>query len=199
MSININKKNKTFYQAPLLRDVTININHGLYHLTGPNGSGKSTFLKLLTGFEKFDDKTSINENTNTLFLTVDPVGVAPFSLKENIEIIWNTFGQKLTKNKIESIKKLFNIDLNTSYGKASTGTKSKIGLSLLFSKQWDNIYIDETLSALDTDSVNFIAKELYKQSKKAVVIYVFHNLNNDFLNKNSKTLAITGGKIIEKQ
>lgn len=199
MSIKINNKTKSFTNAPLLKNISIDLEEGMYRLVGPNGSGKSTLIRLIAGFDKFDDGFKLTPKENTLYLTTDSIGISPFSLKENIEILWHAFNVKLTSQEIDMVNKLFQINLDCSYSRASTGTKAKVGLSLLFAKQWDTILIDETLSPLDRYSVDCIAKQLKKQSKGATVIYVSHNLANDILEKESRILKIIGGRVIEEE
>lgn len=199
MCIKISKKTKSFNGITVLDNISLNLDKGIYKLSGANGSGKSTLIRIIGGFDKFDDGFKFPNRTNTLYLTVDPIGISPFSIRENIEILWYAFSINPDAKLISRVKEFFQINLDAPYGQASTGTKAKLGLSLLFAKQWDIILIDEVLSPLDTESVEYVAKELIKQSDKSTILYVFHNLNNKLLKENSHILKIVGGKIVEEK
>lgn len=80
---------------------------------------------------------------------------------------------------------------------ASTGTKFKLGLSLIFAKNWDYIFIDETLSTVDARSIDMIAKRLISMKESSTIIYVSHNLLDQELISKSQRILIEEGRVYE--
>ncbi|MDR3156889.1 MAG: ATP-binding cassette domain-containing protein [Lactobacillales bacterium] len=194
----IESLSKSFRSNLVLNNIFLDISRGIYRLDGKNGSGKSTLIRLLSGMDKFDDGTRMNLQENILYLDSDPLGLYPLTIKENIELLWKTFAVDPTDEQKEKVIRFFGGTIEDFYSSASTGTKAKLGLSLIFVKHWDYIFMDETMSPLDSSSINMIACELVSNFQESLTIYVFHNLNNSTLEKNSKTLLLDGGSIFEK-
>lgn len=194
----IENLSKSFKGNLVLDSISLDISKGIYRLDGKNGSGKSTLIRLLSGLDKFDDGTRIGPRENILYLDTDPLGLCPLTIKENIELLWKTFAVDPTDEQKEKVVRFFGRAMEDFYISSSTGTKAKLGLSLIFVKHWDYIFMDETMSPLDSISINMIAQELVSNFKESSMIYVFHNLNNSILEENSKTLLLDGGSIFEK-
>ncbi|WP_035066620.1 ABC transporter ATP-binding protein, partial [Carnobacterium maltaromaticum] len=168
---NLQKKNKNIV---LFNSLNFNIPNGLYRLVGKNGVGKSTLLKLISGLDTSYTGKIVISGKRCLYLDSYPIGISPFSIKENLEILFTTFSIVPNIIQWEKLESFFSGTLNTPYGKASLGTKMKLGLSLLFFDIWDVILIDETFSPIDTDSLQLIAEDLCIKSKKndLSIIYV---------------------------
>ncbi|MCP2034185.1 ABC-2 type transport system ATP-binding protein [Planomicrobium sp. HSC-17F08] len=189
---------KEFKNNLILDKVTISIPEGLYHLKGRNGAGKSTFLKMISGLDKRYSGDILSENQSTLYLNVDPIGIHPFTIRENLEILWDTFGIVPSKEQIFKVTDFFDGNLDGSYSRASTGMKAKLGLSLVFVKDWETVLIDETMSSLDSESIDMLSKRLVELSSKKLttVIYVSHSMINQCLNDNSTILNIGKGSLL---
>ncbi|MDP7981443.1 ATP-binding cassette domain-containing protein [Bacillus sp. WLY-B-L8] len=198
MSIELKKCTKKFNEKVILNEVTTTIPNGLFRLIGKNGVGKSTFLRMISGLDKKYLGELTLGNGQTLYLNVEPVGIHPFTLKENLEILWKTFDLNPSEEQLAKVTEFFDGNLNVSYSKSSTGMKAKIGLSLIFVKDWDTILIDETMSTLDSDSISMIADTLINSAKKnkSTIIYVSHSLINEKLDKHSNNIMLKGGNIL---
>lgn len=199
--IKINSCSKKFKEKLILDNQNIEIDSGIYKLDGKNGVGKSTVLKMLIGLDNDYIGDIINNYQPILYLTTEPIGIHPFTLMENLEILWNVFSIKPNNNELKKIQNFFDNNLNTSYSKCSTGMKAKLGLSLLLVKKWDLIIIDETISSLDSVSAEIVTSELIQQHliNKSTIIYVSHNQINQEIENESKTLKLEDGKIyVEK-
>lgn len=177
--INVTKK---FNENIILDNTSLTINKGMYRLIGQNGSGKSTFMRMVAGLDR-NYSGSINKTANSiLYLTYSPIGMVPFTIKENIEILCNTYDIKPTETQWDNVRKFNNDKLDSAYQNSSTGMRAKVGLSLIFLKKWDFILIDETMSSIDNESNQMILKELNKYSNESVIIFVSHSdLSPDFI------------------
>ncbi|MEC1966743.1 ATP-binding cassette domain-containing protein [Bacillus cereus] len=198
MIIELKKCTKKFNEKIILNEVTTTIPNGLFRLTGKNGVGKSTFLRMISGLDKKYSGELVLGNGQTLYLNVEPVGIHPFTLKENLEILWKAFDLHPSVEQLAKVTEFFDGNLNVSYSQSSTGMKAKLGLSLIFVKDWDVILIDETMSSLDSDSIAMITDALINSTKKnkSTIIYVSHSLINETLDQNSSSILLKGGYIL---
>ncbi|GAA0308574.1 ABC-2 type transport system ATP-binding protein [Gracilibacillus halotolerans] len=196
MSIELQCCTKKFKKDIILDKINFTIPTGIFQLTGRNGAGKSTLLKMITGLDKDYSGNIISNKKVILYLNVDPIGVHPFTIRENLEILWNTFNISPSRKQITKINDFFDGKLDVSYSKASTGMKAKLGLSLIFVKDWEIILIDETLSSLDSRSIEMVAEKLVQIKDKATIIYVSHSLVNKHLDDNSSNILIKRGSLL---
>lgn len=197
MSLIFSNCTKRFKNHSVLNEVTFEIPKGLFHLKGRNGAGKSTLLRIVSGLDKRYSGDIIKQEGAILYLNYDPIGIHPFTIRENLEILWNTFKITPSTAQLSLVDEFFDGNLDVSYSKASTGMKAKIGLSLAFVKDWEIILIDETMSTLDTESIDMLSKRLVHLSKKqiATVIYVSHSMVNKRLNNNSNIIYLEEGEL----
>ncbi|MGX4669381.1 ABC transporter ATP-binding protein [Cerasibacillus sp. JNUCC 74] len=198
MSLKFVNCTKKFKDHFILDEVNFEIPKGLLHLRGRNGTGKSTLLRIISGLDKNYSGDIIKCGDPTLYLNHDPIGIHPFTIRENLEILWNTFKIIPSTKQLSKVKDFFNGNLDVSYSRASTGMKAKIGLSLIFVKDWEIILIDETMSTLDTESIDMLSERLVDLSKKqmATIIYVSHSMVNKRLKDNSSVIYIRQGGLM---
>lgn len=198
MSLKFSNCTKKFKDHFILDEVNFEIPKGLFHLKGRNGAGKSTLLRMVSGLDRKYTGDIIKQGDPTLYLNYDPIGIHPFTIRENLEILWNTFKIIPTTEQLSLVDDFFSGNLDVSYSKASTGMKAKIGLSLAFVKDWETILIDETMSSLDTESIDMLSKRLVDLSEKqiATIIYVSHSMINKRLNNNSSVIYIGEGELM---
>lgn len=198
MSVKFIDCTKQFKENPILNNVNFSIEPGLFRLTGRNGAGKSTLLRMISGLEKtYSGSIITTSEKSTLYLTVDPIGIHPFTIRENLEILWNTFGIVPSEEQLTKVDDFFDGKLDVPYGKASTGMKAKLGLSLIFVKDWEIILIDEAMSTLDSESIAMLSDRLVALSKKekTIIIYVSHSMINENLDAHSREIFIEGGAL----
>ncbi|XYU19542.1 ATP-binding cassette domain-containing protein [Bacillus pumilus] len=189
---------KKFKNNIILDKVNFSIPTGLFHLVGRNGAGKSTLLKMIAGLDKRYSGEIETNKESTLYLNVDPIGIHPFTIRENLEILWNTFKIVPTEEQMGKVIDFFDGNLDGSYSRASTGMKAKVGLSLLFVKDWETILIDETMSSLDSESIDMLSERLVNLSIKKIstIIYVSHSMVNKRLNDHSSIMSIGDGRLL---
>lgn len=185
-------ESKSFSSRKILNKVSLNFDKGLYKIEGKNGSGKTTFLHLLSGLEKFDSGNKFSHKGDVLFLDTNFIGVSPLTIEDNLRLLWKTFSVSPNKEVLLEIDNFFGERLLDNYLTASIGTKAKVGLSLLFVKNWDYIFIDETISTLDVSSVDMIAKRLMTLKETSTIFYVSHNVSNERLLSASKIIWLDG-------
>ncbi|VSK60085.1 ABC transporter ATP-binding protein [Streptococcus pneumoniae] len=185
------------YDKCILKNISLEIDKGIYRVEGENGSGKSTLLQLLAGLETFDSGLKNCVSKDVLYLDTNQLGVVPFTIEENLQLLCDSFQIHLSFEDKEQINTFFDNKIGDNYMTASTGTKFKLGLSLIFAKNWDYIFIDETLSTVDARSIDMIAKHLISMKESSTIIYVSHNLLNQELISKSQRILIEEGRVYE--
>ena len=98
---------KNFKNTMILDKVNFSIPSGLFHLVGRNGAGKSTLLKMIAGLDKRYSGGIETNNKSNLYLNVDPIGIHPFTIRENLEILWNTFKITPTEEQMCNVNDFF--------------------------------------------------------------------------------------------
>ena len=188
----IKNESKSFSDRIILKQVSFDFKKGLYKLEGSNGSGKTTFLHLLEGLEAFDSGYHIHHKESVLYLDTNFIGVIPLTIEDNLKLLWKTLNITPNVQLLSLINDFFGERLQDNYLTASVGTKAKLGLSLIFAKEWDYIFIDESLSTLDIESVDMIAKRMSALKDRATIFYVSHNLSNTYLLTESQIIYLDG-------
>lgn len=174
--IKIRDISKKYCDNYIFKDINFNFENGIYVLRGRNGRGKSTLLRIIAGIEKPTTGEVVLESSNNriLFLNNQGIGIPFLSIEDNIK-----FSAKIIKLDVNGYYELFNNDLNLlkkSYEISSLGNKMKVGLSLLFSKEkFDFIILDEAFNGLDSESIEYIKRRIYKLAKNTTIIIVTHN------------------------
>ncbi|MDQ6468830.1 ATP-binding cassette domain-containing protein [Exiguobacterium acetylicum] len=196
MEIKLIDCTKKFKDKIILDKINFSIPSGLYQLIGRNGAGKSTILKILANLDGKYSGEVVSMKKSILYLSVDPIGIHPFSIQENVEILWNTFDIKPNEESVSRIHTFFDNNMDTSYSSCSTGMKAKVGLSLVFSKDWDIVLIDETMSSLDSQSIEMLSERLVEMSKSSIIIYVSHSMVNERLKNESRVILLEEGELL---
>ncbi|HEL1111937.1 ABC transporter ATP-binding protein [Streptococcus equi] len=185
-------ESKSFSNRKILDHISFDFSKGLYKVEGNNGSGKTTFLRLLAGLERFDSGHRLQHKGDILYLDTNAIGVVPLTIEDNLTLLWKTFNASPDEETLSVIDQFFGERLLDHYLTASVGTKAKVGLSLLFVKDWDYIFIDEALLTLDGFSLDMVAGRLLALKEKATVFYVSHNLSHKQLLSESRVIYLNG-------
>lgn len=195
--IKINSLYKKFDNGFELNASNINLTNQLYYLQGPNGSGKSVFLRIIGKIDNKYEGEIINPKDKILFLTNNDVNFEFLTLKENIELFYNIYHLRPNFDNINLIYS--NNQLNDLAKISSLGTKLKTGISLIFqSNYWDLIILDETLSAIDQNSIKIINRELNSRINEGTTVIITSHTEKMNLT-DCKNLKIEKGEIYEEK
>ncbi|TLF38570.1 ABC transporter ATP-binding protein [Lacticaseibacillus zeae] len=190
--IQIEGLTKKFGRRILFENLNFSFSPGIYWLKGKNGQGKSTLLDIVAGMDRnITGKIKVNRQ-KMLYLTNHPIGLFPYTVSENLAILFKTFKLKLSGGQEEILHNFLGNSFSDPYSVLSTGQRMKLGLSLVLVSEWDIILLDETLSTVDTTSRAIICKRLdhLAISKGTIVIYVSHGEVSRTLTKSSTVISI---------
>ena len=165
---------KSYGNYTVFKNINFSFKPKTYWITGANGIGKSVLMRCMVGLENFTNGIVTGINGNTLYLPDTTVGDSWLTIDENIKLMFYYYGLCLDSNLLEEVKKRLGIlDGAVLTSQVSLGTSLKIGLSLLFIRNyWDTIILDETLSHIDKDTQNIIMEELCLRSKEGSTIFI---------------------------
>lgn len=190
--IQIEGLTKKFGKRILFENLNFSFSPGIYWLKGSNGQGKSTFLDIVAGMDRnITGRVKVNRQ-KMLYLTNHPIGLFPYTVSENLSILFKTFKLKLSGKQEGILHDFLGNSLSDPYSALSTGQRMKLGLSLVLMSEWDIILLDETLSTIDTTSRAIICKRLDHLviSKGTLVIYVSHGEVSRTLAESSTVVRI---------
>lgn len=173
----------------VLKDLNLYVNENeIVLLDGDNAVGKTTLLKCITGIinngknvyingmEVFDRKNLLK---NISFVMSEDTLYDYLTLNENIELFKMLFreDENFTK-KVKILCKQLNIDKYENFlvKKLSQGTRNKLYLSIMLSKKFNILILDEPFTALDKDTQEFMIEKIKQISdeKQKAVLMVTH-------------------------
>ena len=157
----------------LFENLSFELNSGeVLKISGQNGSGKTSLLKIIAGLNspelgsiEFDQNKSNSEKyqIEALYLGHYAALSSELSCIENLEYLTNLNTEILSPNFHNALKEvgLKNYEYALT-GNLSAGQKKRIALSLLFISQSKIWLLDEPFTALDSDGIKIIEKQIEK-------------------------------------
>ena len=203
--------------TPALNNINLNIEQGqTLGIIGTIGSGKTTLMNLITRLYNvergkiFIDDKDINDipleiiRNSICYITQDNF-LFSTSLKNNI----NLFRDEYEDEEIEtSTKKALIYEeisnmpkgINTVIGERGTdlsgGQKQRVVLSRAFLKQSSIVILDDTFSALDNKTEEFLLQNIRKLTDKKTCIIISNRISD--VKHSDNIIVLDAGEIIEK-
>lgn len=183
---------------PVLHDVSFNIEAGeTIAIVGPTGSGKSTLIQLLMRLHDYqqgsitlDGLELIDINRGNVRQKVGSLLQEPFlfsrSLRDNIK-----FGQKgatdpqmirsttdaSVHHTIESFQHGYGTVIGERGVSLSGGQKQRVTLSRTLLKETPILVLDDTLSAVDSNTEQEIIKALHRKRGEQTLLIITHRIS----------------------
>ena len=195
---------KKFGSLTALDDVNFTIEPGrIVGLLGPNGSGKSTFIKLATGL--------LTPTTGTITICDLPVSVETKRrvsylpdknyLNDGLRInqildYFHDFYDNFDLNKAYEMLKRLNIDPKCRLKTLSKGTKEKVRLILVMSRNADLYLLDEPIGGVDPAARDYILNTILSNYNEQGSIIISTHLISDIEPVLDDIIFIKDGKIV---
>ncbi len=175
---------KRYGKFTALDDVSISVEGGkIIGLLGPNGSGKTTFLKCLAGLLTIDGGEVLIDGKKVGGETKKVVSFLPErtyldSSSTVIETInfFKEFYDDFDEQKACAMLETLGVDKNAKMRTLSKGTKEKVQLILVMSRNAKLFLLDEPLGGVDPAAREFILNTILTKYKDGSTIIVSTHL-----------------------
>lgn len=183
MSIQVQAVKQAFHSQVVLNELSLTIEpNTIYGLLGRNGAGKSTLLNIISnrifadsGTVTMDDE-SMRDNDRTLGRLYLMSEVNLYSDRARVKQLFKTTANLYGSFDFAYAEKLaqtFGLDLNTRFGKLSTGYRTIFKLIVALCVPADYIFLDEPVLGLDANHREIFYQELietYSEHPRTFVI-----------------------------
>ena len=200
---NITKK---YGNKVALDNVSFEIQQGrIVGLLGPNGAGKTTIMKIIAGLLTINDgeinvcgkKIGVESKKIVSYLS-DKENC--FSANETVLSIIHFYSQFYEDFNINRANEMINnlkIDPKTKYKDMSKGTKEKVRLIMIMSRDAMLYVLDEPIGGVDPSAREYIIKTILQCYNEKASILISTHLIADIENVLDDAIIIKEGKIIE--
>lgn len=185
--IDVKNLYKSYGRKNVLHDFSIELGRGkIIGLLGPNGSGKTTLLKILAGIlSKNGGEISIDghdigiESKKIVSYLPERTYFSPsMKVKETIDF-FEDFYADFRRETAEDLLAKLDIDLNSKIKHLSKGTREKVQLVLVMSREASVYLLDEPMGGVDPAARDYILKTiLTNYSENSSVIISTHLISD---------------------
>lgn len=194
---------KNFSGKQALKGIDLSINRGrIVGLLGPNGSGKSTLIKLANGLlTPSSGQILINGNAPGIE-TKKIVSYLPertylndwMKVSDIINFFKDFYDNFNTEKAYDMLKKL-NINPNDKLKTMSKGTKEKVQLILVMSRESDLYFLDEPIAGVDPAARDYILNTIITNYNENATVVISTHLITDIERILDDVIFISYGEI----
>ena len=178
---------KRYGNIEALNRINLNIKRGrIVGLLGPNGSGKSTFIKIANGLLVPSEGELLIGGNKPGVDTKKIVSYLPertylnnwMKVSEIIEF-FSDFYEDFNKEKAYDMIKNLNINPNDKLRTMSKGTKEKVQLILVMSREAEIYFLDEPIAGVDPAARDYILDTILKNYNENATIVISTHIISD--------------------
>lgn len=174
---------KKYGKTPVLSDVNLNVESGhIVGLLGPNGSGKTTLIKLANGLLTPDDGTITvcgmlpGKGSHALVSYLPERAVLPewMSVGQILDF-YADFFQDFRRDAAQDMIGHLGIDMKQRIRQMSKGTREKVQLIMVMSRQAKLYLLDEPIGGVDPATRDYILSTIISNyNPEAAVVISTH-------------------------
>ena len=202
--VQISGLNKSYGYKQIIKDMNLNLEGGkIIGLLGPNGSGKSTLIKILGGVLKPDsgnvtiDGKQIGIDTKRIVSYLPERTYLSPSLKVREAIsMFADFYEDFRTERAEEMLNRLNINLNDTIKSLSKGTREKVQLVLVMSRDALVYLLDEPMGGVDPAAREYILKTILSNYNENACVIISTHLISDVEKVLDQVLFIQNGYVI---
>jgi ABC-2 type transport system ATP-binding protein len=195
---------KKYGKREALRGLNFSVESGkIVGLLGPNGSGKTTLIKIANGLLTADEGEILINNNPVGVETKKVVAYLPERTYLNN---WMTVNQMINyfkdfydnfdENRAYEMLGKLNINPNDKLKAMSKGTKEKVQLILVMSRDADLYFLDEPIGGVDPAARVYILNTIITNYNSKASIILSTHLIADIENILDEVVMIRGGELI---
>ncbi len=195
---------KTYQNITALNNINLEIGSGkIVGLLGPNGSGKTTFIKLLCGLLQptsgmlMVDGKSIGTHTKSVISYLpDRMFIADWFKACDLMEFFSDFYSDFDKNKAMEMMSALGIAPNDKIKTMSKGTKEKIQLAMIMSRQAKLYLLDEPIAGVDPAARDFILNTILTNYNEDGTVIISTHLISDIERVLDEAIFLQNGNIV---
>lgn len=195
---------KRFGSLAALDGLNLDIASGrIVGLLGPNGSGKTTLIKILTGLlrptegEVLVDGQPIGTQTKAVVSYLpDRMYYAGWMRAKDLLDFFTDFYADFRRERAESMCKALGIDLRTKVKTMSKGTKEKLQLLLVMSRQAKLYLLDEPIAGVDPAAREFIIRTILTNYSPESTVVISTHLITDVEPVLDEAIFLKEGRVV---
>jgi ABC-2 type transport system ATP-binding protein len=195
---------KRFQSYAALNDVNLTLNRGkIIGLLGPNGSGKTTLLKIINGLLVPDSGSLLVGGYPTGIQTKKIISYLPertylpdWMKVNDILNLFQDFYTDFDRNKSLEMLSRLHIDTEKSLKTMSKGTKEKVQLILVMSRNADLYCLDEPIGGVDPASRDYILNTIITNYNENATVLISTHLIADIEMVLDEVIFIKDGSIL---
>lgn len=202
--IQINNLNKSYGMKHVINDMNLELDGGkIVGLLGPNGSGKSTLIKMLGGVLKansgeilIDGKPVSVETKKIVSYLPERTYLSPsMKVKEAIRM-FEDFYEDFKRERAEEMLGKLNISVNDTIKSLSKGTREKVQLVLVMSRDAKVYLLDEPMGGVDPAARDYILKTILTNYNENACVLISTHLISDVEKVLDEVVFIQNGNVI---
>lgn len=198
-----NALSKRYGSFPALSDVNLTLERGkIVGLLGPNGSGKTTLIKLINGLlVPSQGELLINgvkpgiESKKVVSYLPDKTYLNNWMKVKNLFDFFEDFYDNFSKERAYSMVDKLHIDPNQRLKTMSKGTKEKVQLILVMSREADLYVLDEPIGGVDPASRDYILDTIISNYSENATVLISTHLIADIENVLDEVIFLQNGHI----
>ncbi|MFR1831616.1 MAG: ABC transporter ATP-binding protein [Lachnospiraceae bacterium] len=197
---------KQFGRKEALKDVTIRLESGkIIGLLGPNGSGKTTLIKLLNGLLqpsggtiRIDGKSPGVSSKSMISYLPDKAYFADWMKVKDIVKMFEDFYPDFRKETALDMLNRLNIHLDDRMKTLSKGTKEKVQLVLVMSRNAKLYILDEPIGGVDPAARDFILHTILSNYSEDASVLISTHLISDIEKVLDEVIFLKDGRVVRQ-
>ncbi len=198
-----NALSKRYGGLTALSDINLTLERGkIIGLLGPNGSGKTTLIKLINGLlVPSQGKLLINgmapgiETKKAVSYLPDKTYLNNWMKVKNLLDFFEDFYDNFNKTRAYDMLDKLHINPNDHLKTMSKGTKEKVQLILVMSRDADLYVLDEPIGGVDPASRDYILNTIISNYNEKSTVLISTHLIADIENVLDEAIFIQYGRI----
>lgn len=194
---------KRYGKKEALKGINLDIPKGkIVGLLGPNGSGKSTMIKLLNGLLQPDEgnieiagmKPSIETKKIVSYLP-ERTYLSEWMKMKDLLKFFSDFYEDFDLEKAEEMIEALDINVDEKIKDMSKGTKEKVQLILVMSRNADVYILDEPIGGVDPAARSFIMRTILQNFSEESTLIIATHLISEIENICDEIIFLSYGEI----
>lgn len=198
---------KNFSGVKALDCIDLNLGRGkVIGLLGPNGSGKTTLIKILNGLLEptfghvlIDGEHPGVHTKSVVSYLPDRTYFADWMKVADIFDMFQDFYKDFNREKAENMCASLNIGLNDRIKTMSKGTKEKVQLILVMSRNAQLYLLDEPIAGVDPAARDYILTTIINNYNEEGTILISTHLISDIERILDEVVFIKNGSVVRHE